>query len=148
MLPGFPLDPEVFKHGMNLYGEEGLVRFLNLLDEGLSGGTAGGAPAAVTTEKLEVYANSATGNDANDGLSESTPKKTIHAVLAIVPDIIKHETIVHLRGTFDVAPGLNIRKMVIAPFVIDGGLEVDIVDDNTGSNYGIDAATTDRKSVV
>ena len=79
--------------------------------------------ASVTTGTLQVYANGSTGNDTNDGLTVGTPKLTLGAVFALVPDIVKHNVCVNLAGTFT-DPGIVnfLRDVREGGFlVIDGG---------------------------
>jgi hypothetical protein len=66
-----------------------------------------GARATVTSAELHLYANSVTGDDNNDGLSALRAKATLDGVLALVPDVVKHNTMVHLSGTFTMTDNLN-----------------------------------------
>jgi hypothetical protein len=58
--------------------------------------------ATKTTEAKHYYCDSDSGNDSNDGLTWDTAKKTLDGVRLVIPDIIYHLTIIHLKGTFDV----------------------------------------------
>jgi hypothetical protein len=85
---------------------------------------AGGFPSATragyatrTTAELHLYADGTSGSDANDGLTVGTPKKTLAAVVALVPSMLMHNVYVHLTGTFvqtshvivsDVVSGTNV----------------------------------------
>ena len=83
--------------------------------------------ADVTDAELHVYADGTSGDDANDGRTAGTPKKTLAAVFDLIPEIIKHNTAVHLSGEFiDFGywgPGSRI-VMDGAYFIIDGGTDV------------------------
>jgi hypothetical protein len=75
-----------------------------------------------TTEELHLYADGANGNDANDGLSASAPKKTLQAVLDMVPEFVQHNTMIHLAGDFVLAEDAY-KTVVVAPsqaFVLSG----------------------------
>jgi hypothetical protein len=101
------------------------------------------AVASKTTAELHVYANSVTGNDSNNGLTSGTPKLTLNAVLALVPDIIAHNTVVHLSGTFNEA-SVTFTRFVENLFggatntiylVIDGGTDLTPFADNGGAGW-------------
>jgi len=117
---------------------------------------AGGSPvpgtgmATVTTAELHVYANGTSGNDANDGLTVSTPKLTLDAVFALVPDIVKHNTCVHLAGTFNEPGYVYLTKYVngVMALVIDGGDSWTVVDDNGGNKYAAIAGSSVSQLVV
>jgi len=49
-----------------------------------------------TVKELHLYADSTSGDDANSGKSLAQPKKTLEAVLDLVPSVIKHNVAVHL----------------------------------------------------
>ena len=53
-----------------------------------------------TDAELHVYADGDTGDDANNGLSVLTPKKTLQAVADLVPYLVNHDVAIHLAGTF------------------------------------------------
>lgn len=53
-----------------------------------------------TVSELHLYADGTIGDDGNDGLTASTPKKTLNAIFDLVPAIISHNVAVHLSGTF------------------------------------------------
>jgi hypothetical protein len=75
------------------------------------------------------YADGTSGNDANDGRTISTPKKTLQAVFALLPQTISANISVHLKGTF-VDPGnINIFNTVNGYlFIIDGGSELTVLE--------------------
>ena len=79
--------------------------------------------ATVTTKTLQVYANGSTGNDSNDGLTVGTPKLTLGAVFALVPDIVKHNVCVNLAGTFNEPGDINFSRMIqdTGFLLVDGG---------------------------
>lgn len=87
----FPVPDDAFKDALPKSVGDYLVIILNWLWN---------AVAKVTTHDTHVYANGTSGDDANDGLSAGTPKKTLQAVFALLPDIIKYNTAVHLDGVF------------------------------------------------
>jgi hypothetical protein len=79
--------------------------------------------ADVTDAELHVYADGTSGDDANDGRTVGTPKKTLSAVFALIPEVIKHNTAVHLSGIFT-DPGQNYFTRVFLNYptlIIDGG---------------------------
>ncbi len=86
----------------------------------------------VSIAESHFYCNGTTGNDANDGLTIGTPKLTLGAVFALVPDVVKFNTCVHLAGTFTDFGHIPFQR-IIAPgilFIIDGGADTtDIVGD-------------------
>lgn len=53
-----------------------------------------------TTQSLYLYVNASTGDDANDGLTTATAKKTISATLDIIPEIISHNCFINCSGIF------------------------------------------------
>lgn len=79
-----------------------------------------------TVNNLHIYADSVTGNDSNNGLSLLTPKKTIEAAVALIPRVIKHDTVVHLNGTFSLSIRILLSSIVDygVTLMIDGGSEV------------------------
>ena len=114
---------------------------------------AGGSPvpgtgmATVTTAALHVYANGTTGNDTNSGLDVGHPKLTLQAAVDLVPDIVKHHTVIHLAGTFTDFGVVYLQKSVNrgAILLVDGGSAVTIVDDKSGTNY---TATSSSVSTI
>jgi len=101
------------------------------------------ARATCTVAELHVYADGTSGDDLNDGLSLSTPKKTLQAAFDLVPDIVKHNTCVHLSGVFASAVA-NVHKTVMYPafFLVDGGDDVTTVADDGGSPWAADIGST------
>ena len=77
--------------------------------------------ATVTTKTLQVYANGSTGNDTNDGLTVGTPKLTLGAVFALVPDIVKHNVCVNLAGTLTDWGAITLSRTALAWLFVDGG---------------------------
>lgn len=78
--------------------------------------------ATATRKELHVYADGSSGDDDNDGLSVGSPKKTLQAVLDLIPDVIAHNTSMHLKGTFTdqfILVSRHIKQF--ARFIIDGG---------------------------
>ena len=79
--------------------------------------------ASATYKESHFYADGTSGDDANDGRTAGTPKKTLAAVFALIPEVIKHNTAIHLSGVFT-NPGQNYFTRVFLDFptlVIDGG---------------------------
>lgn len=74
-----------------------------------------------TTKVLHVYADGTSGNDANTGKSGS-PVKTITKALELIPDVISHDTVLHLSGTFDLVAELGSGTFLYVDKVIEGGL--------------------------
>lgn len=100
--------------------------------------------ATVTTGELHVYADGTSGDDANDGLSAATPKKTLQAAFDLVPNFINHWTTLHASGTFEEADGrltISARNLQ-SSLIITGDFAVTAVDDNVGSNYTATAPET------
>lgn len=80
--------------------------------------------ASHTTRNLHVYADGTSGDDANDGLTVSTPKQTLQKAIDLVPDILAHHVTVHATGTFTNQGEVNIAKNILDKnkrLVIDGG---------------------------
>lgn len=102
------------------------------------------------TSNLKVehfYANGSSGDDTNDGLTVSTPKATLDAVLALVPDVQQYNVAVHLAGTFNnQAPNVTFSRRS-GYIVIDGGSDVTVVDDNSSSNYTTTDPETSTSSI-
>lgn len=81
-----------------------------------------------TEGSFHVYADGTNGSDNNDGLTSSTPKKTIQAAADVIPFRIRHNVTLHLTGVFseqvtDICKSLD--KSIL--FVVDGGAEVTTV---------------------
>jgi len=80
-----------------------------------------------TLKESHYYLDGTSGNDTNDGLTVGTAKKTFEGVMAIIPDVIKHHTVVHLSGTINLeASGSTIylSKTIAVNglyFIFDGG---------------------------
>ena len=102
-------------------------------------------PAVVksTTAVLHVYADSTTGNDANSGLLISAPKKTLAAVIDLVPYLINHNVAIHLSGTFTDPGQVFVEKFVSKTnlLVIDGGSALTVFADNGGSPWTADTGS-------
>jgi len=111
--------------------------------------------ATTTTGVFHVYANGSTGNDSNSGLDVDHPKLTLQAVFNLIPDIVKHNTCVHLAGTFNEFGIVNFAKTregyagASTPIIlIDGGDTTTVVDDNGGNHYTTIAGTSTSQLVV
>lgn len=103
---------------------------------GIANVTKAGVFSTKTSGELHVYANGTSGDDSNDGLSSGSPKKTLQAVFDLVPNIVNHNTTVHLAGTFTDFDEVYLHRTVTrdAVLVVDGG-------DTTTSVLGSTAAT-------
>ena len=99
--------------------------------------------ASATIRESHYYADGTSGDDTNDGLTVSTPKKTLASLSTILPYQIRHNTSVHLSGVFAYPDGLNINNNVErgAVFIVDGGSDLTVIDDNTGANYTATASS-------
>lgn len=100
--------------------------------------------AKATSEELHVYADGSSGSDSNDGLTVGTPKLTIPAALDLIPNLIRHNTVLHLSGTFTDPGEVEIDKVLAdaSYFIVDGGSDVTVVDDNSGADYTADISST------
>jgi hypothetical protein len=99
--------------------------------------------ATCTTGVGHYYADGTSGNDANDGLTVGTPKKTLQAVFDLVPYLVKHNTCVHLAGTFTSNTStINRSTLGTVTLVIDGGTALTTVADSGGSPWTADIHTT------
>lgn len=85
--------------------------------------------ATVTSADLHLYADGTGGDDANDGLTASTPKKTLAAVAALLPSLIAHNVAIHLQGIFTDAVTFqaSVKQGVGNSLTIDGGSSVTII---------------------
>ena len=87
----------------------------------------GQQPVYSTSEVSHFYVDGTSGDDANDGLTLGTPKKTLEGIMAVIPDVINHHTVVHLSGTIDLqtsASTIYMTKTVAAngvTLLFDGG---------------------------
>lgn len=102
-----------------------------------------------TSSTLHLYADSATGLDSNTGLSASSPKQTVAAVMALVPYIIEQRVIVHLAGDLAVTTDSSLLSNRTIGNIkggyavtISGEDDVTVVDDNSGSNYSATGSST------
>lgn len=87
--------------------------------------------ASSTQANLHLYADGTSGDDANDGLSAATPKKTLVAVL--VPDVIPTGiwVFVHLSGVFAETAAFNMPAAGGGGnLLVDGGTDRTAVDAN------------------
>lgn len=65
--------------------------------DGLStGGGGGGGNVSATTENITYYVNP-NGSDSNDGLTSSTPFKTVQKAIDMLPQIINHSVVINLQ---------------------------------------------------
>jgi len=100
--------------------------------------------ASSTIKESHFYADGTSGDDANDGKTPATPKKTLAAVSALVPYELKHNVAVHLSGVFNYPDvgRFNVSVDSDVSLLIDGGDSLTVIDDNSGSNYTATAAST------
>jgi hypothetical protein len=90
-------------------------------------GVSGSSILTQTTGAMNYYADGTAGLDTNDGLSFLTPKKTLTAVFALCPFVVKHAITFNLIGTFDIAnepTNVKLHKYVEynnGSITIDGG---------------------------
>jgi hypothetical protein len=92
------------------------------------GGTSIGGVSTATSAETHVYVDGSSGSDSNDGLTALTPKKTLQAAFDLLPDIIKHNTAIHLTGTFDDLGFVRGHlPTTTARLLIDGGDAVTVV---------------------
>jgi hypothetical protein len=116
----------------------------NLITTGISS-----IPGMMTcTTAVSHYYVSDAGNDSNDGLTVGTPKLTLSAVFALVPDKIKHNTCVHLSGTFSDWGNVQLARLVDLGvlLIIDGGTATtDVVADTVSD---INSTTTIGKGAA
>ena len=122
----FPLPNDFFSGGSHLTGPVGhLEDVLNQMYDEFSGGAVPAYLHAATETKaeLQIYIDPVAGNDGNSGFSPVTPKKTLAAGIALLPNIIRHNTAIHLNGTFsDFGAELITCSLADgALLVIDGG---------------------------
>jgi len=82
--------------------------------------------ADVTDAELHVYADGTSGDDANDGRTVGTPKKTLAAVFAMLPEVLEHNTAVHLSGIFTDPGVVSFGRVILngVYLVLDGGSSV------------------------
>lgn len=81
-----------------------------------------------TITSLHFYADGTNGSDANSGLSSTSPKKTLQAVFDLLPNTIRHNTSIHLKGSFVDVPTFYLDNKITAnSFIIDGGSEVEVL---------------------
>lgn len=103
--------------------------------------------AEQTTSVLHVYADGTNGSDTYDGTAATNtpgtlvgPKKTLTAVIDLVPYLVKHNTAVHLAGTFDTQASATLERWVYeaATLIVDGGPTLTTVVDNGGNPWTAD----------
>lgn len=74
-----------------------------------------------TTQSMQWYIDGTSGNDANDGLSAITPKKTWANLLTIIPNSIEHDSSINVSGLL--TDNLTFKRTVFANLYIDGGYD-------------------------
>lgn len=75
-----------------------------------------------TIKETHIYVDATSGSDSNDGLSWATAKQTIQAGVDILPGFIRHNSSLHLKGTFTDEPVLTGKTVEpFATLIVDGG---------------------------
>jgi hypothetical protein len=94
-------------------------------------GTVPSTPATATTSELHLYVDSSRPDDSGVGLSWGTAKKTIQAAFNAIPNVVRHNVMVHLRGTFTFAgwPIIFLHKYVAPASSDDWGVKVVVSGD-------------------
>jgi hypothetical protein len=113
------------------------------------------AAVSETTAELHLYADGDNGSDDDSGRSADKPKKTLGAVIDLIPTICNHPVVVHLTGTFTESDYISLNNRHVglpssrsgysspaAGIVFDGGPNKQIQDDNGGSNYTATSGST------
>jgi hypothetical protein len=98
------------------------------------------ASVSETTEILHLYANGDTGNDEDSGRTSDKPKKTLQAVFDLIPVVLNHSVVVHLRGTFadtDALVSGHLIRWENTKLIIDGGPDYQVHDDNGGAGWAV-----------
>jgi hypothetical protein len=93
---------------------------------------------SATVADMVLYANSVTGDDANDGLTPATAVQTRAGVYAKIPHYVRHNVHVNLEGPgFDWAWNDTLERDVAdtAHILVDGGAGLTVVADNAGSPW-------------
>jgi hypothetical protein len=130
----FPVPDDAFKDSLPKTVGEYLVILFNWLWVQV---------ARVTTGTLRLYVDGTDGDDSNSGLSPTAPKKTLQAVVDLIPDIVRHPVVVHMSGVFDEqGKVVFVRQLISTTVLFDGGDEMSVVDDNGGSHYTTTAGTS------
>lgn len=112
----------------------------------------GSSVATQTTAVLHIYANGTSGNDTWDGSAAANtggtligPKKSLSAVFFLVPDLVKHNVVVHLAGTFSEGDAMgSLHRMLTnnATIIVDGGTGLTTFADNGGNPWTADIHET------
>ena len=102
--------------------------------------------ATKTTASMHIYCDGSSGDDANDGLTELTPKKTPSAAIALLPDVIAHNCALHFSGTFSETGSIYLSRAFIssAKLMVDGG---DNWTDMGGGSKTVTSGTTTSVTV-
>jgi hypothetical protein len=96
-----------------------------------------------TKQVTHIYANGTSGDDANNGTIGS-PVKSFTRVMALLPDVISHNTVVHMAGTFDIqAANVTISKQINNAYLLfDGG------DNVVGGSLAISITSATTASIT
>lgn len=136
----FPIAVDRFQGGSGISDDDdstGRPKLANLLNDiadfvDTDPATADSRGFVVTnTEATHIYADGDNGDDANDGLTELTPKKTMAAAFDAAPYVLTNDLIFHCKGTFtDERPRLGpvVKTSNFVRILVDGGDELVEVD--------------------
>lgn len=102
-------------------------------------------PVTKTLSALTYYIDGTSGNDANDGLTATTPVQSWSKLQEILPWYKEHTTVISVKGTFSssfrfdvgrVHPNINVTISGSETTVSDGPRVADIYSDNTIGTTG------------
>ncbi|MDP3986706.1 MAG: hypothetical protein Q8P81_00600, partial [Nanoarchaeota archaeon] len=106
---------------------------------------------SATTGNMRWFIDGTNGSDSNDGLTSATPKKNFRAITASIPDLIKHNCVLHLTGSVVDSVAMNLYRYVDTgvTFLIDGGPVLTYtLDDGAGGGIVSTATTTGSITVA
>jgi hypothetical protein len=86
--------------------------------------------ATQTFKDVSFYADGTSGADTNDGLTVATPKKTLGAVFALCPYVVRHTVTFNLVGIFDFALEASTYVVLDKHISMNGNIVLD-----GGANY-------------
>ena len=101
--------------------------------------------ANVNQDTLHVYADSTRPDDAGDGLTLATAKKTIEAAVALLPNIAEGHVVLHLTGTFTLTENVTISTNMQRnkKLIVDGGDSVEVLEGPYSATSGTTSTLTD-----
>ncbi len=112
----------------------------------LSGLTGDDHPAYInsTQAATQYYVDGTAGSDLNDGLSWGAAKATLQGMFDIIPLNVRHNITINCRNTItettDAVLDVTLYENVF--FVIDGGDDLSVINDNGGGDFTADINTT------